>query len=243
MHAPLDLDALHSHVATLDMPALRKRFVEDNELLVVEHFLPEPLTEQLRERLPDLDTHIHRNFIPGHKKGGSISRFELDALAPYYHDLYDAAALRDFLARVVAEELHACPQGDPHTYALYYYTEPGDHIGYHYDTSYYKGQRYTVLIGLVDESSCHLACQLYKDLPDRETQQLDLKVTPGTLVLFNGDKLYHSVTPLGADERRVILTMEYVTNTEMAPWRRFVSSMKDAIAYFGFKQVFGTRGH
>ena len=36
---------------------------------------------------------------------------------------------------------------------LYYYTEAGDHIGYHYDTSYYKGSRYTILMGLVDKST------------------------------------------------------------------------------------------
>ncbi len=46
------------------------------------------------------------------------------------------------------------------------------------------------------------------------------------------------VTPLGEGERRVALTLEYVTSTSMNPIRRFVSNMKDAIAYFGFKQVF-----
>jgi len=31
----------------------------------------------------------------------------------------------------------------------------------------------------------------------------------------------------------------------MRPWRRFISNMKDAIAYFGFRQVFRqmTRGN
>ena len=58
------------------------------------------------------------------------------------------------------------------------------------------------------------------------------------LVVFNGDRLYHRVTPCRAGERRVALTLEYVTSLEMHPVRRFVSNMKDAIAYFGFRQVF-----
>ncbi len=58
-------------------------------------------------------------------------------------------------------------------------------------------------------------------------------------IIFNGDKLYHRVTPLGSGERRIVLTLEYVTSTKMHPFRRFVSNMKDAIAYFGFRQVFG----
>ena len=57
-------------------------------------------------------------------------------------------------------------------------------------------------------------------------------------VMFNGDKLYHRITPLAADERRVALTLEYLTSTHMNPVLRFVSNMKDAIAYFGFRQVF-----
>jgi hypothetical protein len=31
--------------------------------------------------------------------------------------------------------------------------------------------------------------------------------------------------------------MEYVTNPEMGPFHRFVSNMKDAIAYFGLSAV------
>jgi choline kinase len=46
--------------------------------------------------------------------------------------------------RVAGERLHASPSGDPHAYALYFYTEPGDHIGWHYHTSYYAGRRYTL---------------------------------------------------------------------------------------------------
>ena len=42
-------------------------------------------------------------------------------------------------------------------------------------------------------------------------------------------------------ERRVSLTLEYVTDPHMHPWRRFVSNMKDSVAYFGFRQVFRRR--
>lgn len=35
--------------------------------------------------------------------------------------------------------------------------------------------------------------------------------------------------------------MHYVTNGQMNPFMRFVSNMKDAIAYVGFKGVFAKR--
>ena len=37
---------------------------------------------------------------------------------------------------------------------------------------------------------------------------------------------------------RVSLTFEYVTDPSMHPWWRVISNMKDAVAYFGFRQVF-----
>ncbi len=226
-----------------DAAALRQRFVEQNEFIVIEDFLPADCLQQLLAELPALEPRVHRNFIPKHKKGGSVSRFTLDEAAPAFAELYRTPAFLQFLGKLTGENLMFCPPDDAHTYALYYYTEAGDHIGWHYDTSYYRGTRYTILVGLVDDSSCKLECQLYKDDPQRETQDLSLSLAPGMLVVFNGDKLWHRVTPLGDHERRVALTLEYVTSTAMNPFRRFVSNMKDAIAYFGFKQVFKARTH
>ena len=94
-----------------------------------------------------------------------------------------------------------------------------------------------MLLGLVDRSTSKLEYQ-YRDIPGRETQTKSLCLTPGTLVLFNGDKLYHRVTPLGENQERIVLTLEYVTDIRMGVVKRFVSNMKDVIAYFGFRQVF-----
>src|SRR5437773_10415093 len=105
-------------------------------------------------------------------------------------ELYRSPAFLDFLSRLVEARLMLCPENDPRSCALYYYTEPGDHIGFHYDTSYYKGARYTILVGLVDTSeSCGLVCQLYKDDPAREARALQLATEPGDVVIVNGDKL------------------------------------------------------
>ncbi len=230
--------ALARRLAGLDVDALRREFEAQGEFIAVPDFLPAATLQPLLAALPALEPRVHRNFIPGHKKGGSISRFDLDQCAPDFPALYEAPELLDLLSRICGRELQRCPPDDPHTYALYYYTEAGDHIGYHYDTSYYKGARYTVLIGLVDESSCRLEYELFHDDPEHESVAGSVALTPGMLVLFNGDRLWHRVSPSAAGDRRVALTLEYVTSHEMHPVRRFVSNMKDAIAYFGFRQVF-----
>jgi hypothetical protein len=68
-----------------------------------------------------------------------------------------------------------------------------------------------------------------------------LATHPGTLVAFNGDKLWHAITPLGDNEERVSLTLEYVTDPSMSAFKRLFSNLKDSFAYFGLKTVFTGR--
>ncbi|MBX3330122.1 MAG: hypothetical protein KF722_06955 [Nitrospira sp.] len=118
--------------------------------------------------------------------------------------------------------------------ALYYYTRPGDHIGFHYDTSYYKGKRYTVLMGLIERSEqCRLVAHLRNPGTKGEISEQAVPLDPGSLVIFNGDKLWHAVTPLGPREERIVLTLQYVTDREMRPLHRAFSNLKDVFAYFG----------
>ncbi|MBI4401253.1 MAG: 2OG-Fe(II) oxygenase [Nitrospirae bacterium] len=232
-------EAVEQAVAALDFERLRKEYWDQDEFVFLGGFLPRSVVEEtLVPQVQRLKPELNRNFIPGHKKGGSVSYYTVREKAPEFMELYRSPVFIDFLSRLVNARLMLCPEHDPHSCALYYYTEPGDHIGFHYDTSYYKGARYTILMGLVDKSEhCCLVCQLYKDDPTRETKELSLVTKPGDVVIFNGDKLWHAVTPLGEGEERVALTMEYVTNPEMGPFKRIYSNLKDAFGYFGLKAL------
>jgi hypothetical protein len=222
-------------VSALDLERIRREYWEQNECAFIERFLPPELVEAtLVPPVQRLRPQVHRNYIPGRKKGGSISAFVLGQQAPIFLTLYTSPVFLECLSRLVGARLLLCPENDPHACALYYYTEPGDHIGFHYDTSYYRGARYTILLGLVQRSeSCRLVAQLYKDDPTRETREISLAYGPGDLVIFNGDRLWHAVTPLAAGEERVVLTLEYVTHQGMALPKRLFSNLKDAFAYFG----------
>ncbi len=237
-------DAIDQAVRGLDSERIRREYLEQNECVILKQFLPRevveaalvPAVERLRPRL-------NRNYLPGHKKGGSVSYFTIRQDAPEFLGLYRSAPFMNFLSQIIGETLLHCPDRDPHGCALYYYTEAGDHIGFHYDNSYYKGARYTVLLGLVDQApSCQLVCQLYKDNPSRPMKEVRLSTAPGDLVVFNGDKLWHAVTPSGEGEYRVVLTLEYLTTQEMSAFHRLYSNLKDAFGYFGLKAVFTGTG-
>ena len=84
-----------------------------------------------------------------------------------------------------------------------------------------KGKRYTVLISLVERSEhCRLVARVRKRGEAEEIRETRIPMDPGTVALFNGDKLWHAVTPLGKGEERIILTLQYVTNQKMGPLKR-----------------------
>ena len=215
--------------------------MEQGSFLYLSDFLPSEATAQLIAAVATVNGSVNRNYLPGHKQGGSVSRHTLDELAPYVGQLYRSPDLIRWLSELAGEPLQVSPADDPHAYALYFYTRPGDHIGWHYDTSYYAGRRYTVLLGVIDESSCRLDYELHTRKKGATVVPGSVRIPPGGLVFFDGDKLRHRISPLGENERRVSLTFEYVTNPKMHFGWRLISNMKDALGYFGFRQVFRRR--
>ena len=218
----------------VDLAELRRCYRDQNEFVVLDRFLTQPAVDQLLREVDVLAPYVNRSYVPGHKKGASVSFYAILRQAPAILSLYRSPAWLMFLSRLVGAPLMLCPENDPHSCALYYYQQPGDHIGFHYDTSYYKGKRCTVLIGLVERSEhCRLVARVRKHGETEEIRETRIPMDPGTVVLFNGDKLWHAVTPLGKGEERIILTLQYVTNREMGPFKKMFSNLKDACAYFG----------
>ncbi len=230
-----------ARLARLDTASLRREFVSQGAFLHLSEFLAPEVTAQLVAAVAAVEPAINRNYLPGHKQGGSVSRHTLDQLAPFIAELYRSPSLIGLLEKLAGERLQVSPPDDPHAYALYFYTRPGDHIGWHYDTSYYAGRRYTVLFGVLDQSSCRLDYELHTRETGAQVVSGSVQIPPGGLVFFDGDKLRHRISPLGENERRVSLTFEYVTDQRMHPWWRLISNLKDAIAYFGLRQVFRRR--
>jgi len=234
-------DPMAVRLGGFDAPELRREFLSQGAFVILPDFLPPELTAQLVAAVAAVGRSVNRNYLPGHKQGGSVSRHAIDELAPVIANLYRSPALIEWLGQLAGERLHMSPDYDPHAYALYFYTRAGDHIGWHYDTSYYAGRRYTLLLGVIEESSCRLDYQLHTRNRGRNAVSGSVQIPPGGLVFFDGDALRHRITPLGEGETRVSLTFEYLTDPRMHGWWRFVSNMKDSLAYFGFRQVFRRR--
>jgi len=187
-------DELTRAIESLDLDAFRDAYRRQGEFARIERFLPASLVDRFVREFEQVRAKVHRSHVPRRKKSGSVSYFTLRAEALAIATLYHAPAMREFLSAVVGRPLMLCPERDPHSCALYVYTEPGDHIAAHYDTSFYRGARYTVLLGLINRTTSRLVGQLFRTERSRRPVDFELSTDPGTLVIFNGDKFWHAVT-------------------------------------------------
>jgi hypothetical protein len=154
-------ELLSAAVDRLDFDSARRGYYDQDEFIVLENLVPPGIIAQWESELERLKPQIHRNYIPKHKKGGSVDYDTVARLAPSMTSVYHSPALQRAFCQIADASMKECPDSDPHRCALYAYTEAGDHIGFHYDTSYYKDRRWTVLIGFIDESSSKLLCHLH----------------------------------------------------------------------------------
>ena len=223
-------------VASLDLERIRHQYWGQGEFVVLPGFLDSDDIALLLGEVAAMPEQVIRKYVPGYKDSGRVSYHALLGAAPAIIATYDSRALRGLAERICGSALLPSPDVDAHACALYVYTRAGDHVGWHYDTSHYKGRRYTVLLGLENRSSAVLHVRLHTRDPEREPVEARIATEPGMLIFFNGDKVHHRLTPLGPDERRVVFTMRYLTTHEISGPRRFLNSLKDAMTYFGFRQ-------
>jgi len=231
------------------LAVLSGSFFAQDEFILIPHFFNHKFVKNsLVPEAIRLQSQINRSYIPIQKQGGSVSSYIIAKEAPIINSIYHNQNLMEIFKKITKEDqFFECPDVDPHGVALYYYDTPGDHISWHYDSSFYKGKRFTALVGLVDShdpESCKLECKLFTKSTDKGVQTLSIMLHPGDLVLFNGDKVWHRVTPMTADhptQQRIVLSLEYISDPEMSFWQRLLSNMKDAIAYFGFQSLYRGR--
>ena len=215
-----------SHAAAA---AARDAYVKQGGLVVLNDFFAPAFVESLADSVRAAGLPKARVRIPGVRSAASTGAQSIRRALPSLRAFYESPALISFLSNLVGRELGVCPDWDDHAHPLYYYEEPGDFIAPHKDKSFYRGGRFTALVGLVDESTSELVCRHAGPAGPREAR---VRTTPGSLVLFDGDRILHSVSPLGKGECRIVLSLQYVDDARISVLGKFIHGWKDRLIYF-----------
>jgi len=112
-----------------------------------------------------------------------------------------------------------------------YYDQEGDHIGWHYDHNFYKERRFTVLLAVQNmaaDGGCSAGHLQYRRAGG---QIIRVDTVPNVLVLFEGIRVHHCVTPVAKGDVRVMLSLTYCTDPRLGRVQEVVRRLKDVGLY------------
>jgi hypothetical protein len=160
------------------------------------------------------------------KKGITISTTHIVKYAPKLINFYE-----NYLCKFVSNKLNLnlfpTDLNLPTSCAILIYENEGDWINWHYDYNYYDGRFFTLLIPITNNLTC-TEFQFKND--DNVVKSVNL--INNNSICFEGNYLYHRATKLCKNEKRIILSCQYVTNNNMNFLNKMRIKFKD-FAYIG----------
>lgn len=183
------------------------------------------LPEKFREKLLEIsETEGVRIEIPKkHQK--NISYNTLKENIPEIEDWY--MMLPNIVSPYISHKLQVAPEDVKTRICLVVYEKEGDYIDWHFDTNHYSGRFFTLLVPVSTEITC--GNYVYKDHEEKEQV---LEVEKSQAILFEGDKVFHRGKALCANQRRVILSLTFVTSQNMDIWNYCLHKVKE-LGIFG----------
>jgi hypothetical protein len=177
-----------------------------------------------------------RSYVPTHKKGGTIAYERLIREAPAITGLFHSASLQRFVSQIVGEPVGPTPLNDQSSLSILIYDRPGDHIGWHYDHNFYRGRHFTLLLPVINAGRAAGGlshAQLAARIDGRETP---IATAPNSLILFEGAKVLHKVSPIIEGERRTVISMTYCADPRASVLQSVARRIKDT-AFFGVRAL------
>lgn len=160
------------------------------------------------------------------KKGVTISTNNLIKYAPKLINFYQND-LCELVSKQLKLNLFSTDLNLPTSCALLIYENEGDWINWHYDYNYYNGRFFTLLIPITNNLTC---TKFQIKNGNNEIKSIDL--TNNNSICFEGNYLYHRASKLCKNEKRVVLSCQYVTDNNINFLNKIRLKLKD-FAYIG----------
>ncbi len=177
-----------------------------------------------------------RSYLPAHKKGGTVAYSTLREKAPLLTELYVSSRIRAIASEITGETLLPTPLHDESSCSVLFYEKPGDHIGWHYDHNFYRGRHFTVLIPMVNRSADGSGLSAARLMVKEKTAEREIATPPNRLIIFEGARVLHKVTPIAEGERRIVWSMTYCTDPRNSAFQGIARRVKDT-AFFGLRAL------
>ena len=218
---------------------LNKKYICNNDFCLYKEFkiyLQEIIKNEINELLKhneiqkrvNIETYPETIFncaLPN-KKGITISTQNVSKYAPNLIHFYKNYLCK-FVSNKIKLNLFPTDLNLPTSCAILIYENEGDWINWHYDYNYYDGRFFTLLIPITN----HLTCTEFQFKNDKNEVK-SVNLMNNNSICFEGNYLYHRASKLCKNEKRIILSCQYVTDNNMSFLNQLRLKLKD-FAYTG----------
>ena len=128
------------------------------------------------------------------------------------------------MSNLIGLKLYPTDLTFPTSCAIIIYEKEGDWINWHYDYNYYNGRFFTILIPITHS----LTCAKFQ-FKDKNNKVIDMDLTNNG-ICFEGNYLYHRASKICKNQKRVMLSCQYVTDNSMS----FINKIRIKLKDFAF---------
>jgi hypothetical protein len=180
----------------------------ENGIVLVENILSEDYYNYLKKQFDNKKYSSSNIFF---RKGSGVNFMDLheDKNLNGFLELYYSNNLLDLLSDIFEKNIQRTPLSDVNACSLLIYDNPGDHIDWHKDYSGYWGDRYVLLLSIINENENKTCCSHNEFQYEYEGKIHSLKLKPNNMLIFKGSEILHRSTEIKNNERRILLSMTF----------------------------------
>jgi len=178
-----------------------------SSVLYIQNFLTKKYFESIKSMFVSKNFNS-RNFLL--RKASGINFFKLYQ-SEYKNllNIYFSNNVLNQISSIIGKPVQRITLSDPNACSLLIYSNEGDYINWHYDYSGYYGDRYVVLLTIVNENANQDGLSNNEFIYKINGKNKKLKMHENSLIIFKGSEILHQSTQIKKNEKRILLSMVF----------------------------------
>lgn len=200
----------------------------ESSLVLIEDFFDIDFFRNLQENILQIqESNRTNNLFKSIRKAGTIPS---NSIPEYIKNIYYNKIFIQFLRKITNLSLENVNCDDDSNMNILVYDKPGDFITWHFDPNHYVGNRLTILINVINESSSNsLSSSLLQYKIKGSNEIYSIKMKPNSILIFDGSNVEHRATPIKLDERRIVLSFTYCDVCKETILGKFIKKCKEIV--------------
>jgi len=182
--------------------------ISENGIYIINNVLKPDFFQYIKTQF-DNKSFTSKNSV--FRKGTGINFFDLHDNKDYNGllEFYYSGQLLDILSSLFKKPIQKPSLSDTDACSLLIYTKKGDFIDWHKDHSLYNGDRFVVLLTIINENADKTELSQNEFIYVHDGREYPVKLQENSIIVFKGSEVLHKSTGIDEKERRILLSMTF----------------------------------